>query len=51
MEFGSGLKKEYFSNKKISFLSNEPRRFTLNRSLESPFAESTVLENPPSWKY
>ena len=50
-EFGAGLRKEYYSNKKISFGSNEPRKFTINRSMESPFVEPTKIDNPPSWKY
>lgn len=40
-EIGSSLRTQFQSNKKISFGSNEPRRFTLNRSLESPFVETT----------
>eukprot|EP00347_Sterkiella_histriomuscorum_P008766 403343838 len=50
-EFGSSLRKEYYSNKKISFGSNDPRKFTINRSLESPFFETSQIENPPAWKY
>ncbi|CDW85466.1 UNKNOWN [Stylonychia lemnae] len=50
-EFGAAQKREFQINKKISFGSNEPRRFTLHRSLESPFMEPTVGENPPAWQY
>ena len=37
------------SSKRISFGTNEPRKFTLNRSLESPFVETTKGENPTAW--
>lgn len=35
-----------FIPKKIEFGSHEKRSFTLNRSLNSPFVETTILENP-----
>jgi len=46
-----GPKKESEFKKKVDFGSMEGRKFTMYRNLESPFKDSTYVENPPSWKY
>jgi hypothetical protein len=45
------MKKESEFKKKVDFGSMEGRKFTMYRNLESPFKDSTYIENPPSWKY
>ncbi len=46
-----GVKKESEFKKKVDFGSMEGRKFTMYRNLESPFKDSTYIQNPPSWKY
>ena len=45
------MKKESEFKKKVDFGNMEGRKFTIHRSMLSPFNEPTYLENPESWKY
>jgi Sperm-tail PG-rich repeat len=46
-----GAQKESAFKKKIDFGNQESRKFTLQRNMQSPFTDSTIVENPDSWKY
>jgi hypothetical protein len=48
---GIGPPKESAFKKKTDFGNQEGRKFSLHRNLQSPFKDSTYLENPDSWRY